>query len=87
MIPHPYFSEQVAADHQQALTDQANAHRLRKSRVAPSNRRRRLGLRLGLIRRLRQLQPTRANVQSAAPTPVPPLRAPDIAVPLPPADR
>ena len=87
MIPHPFFLDQVVADRRQALTEEANARRLLKLRVAPPTRRRRLALRLRLIRPPRQLQPTRANVQTIAPLPVPPMTAPDIAVPLPPANR
>ena len=87
MNPHPYFREQIAADRRQALTEQANAHRLLNPRGAPSKRRRGLTLRLRLARRPRQLQVTRADAPFTAPNPVPPVIGPDIALPLPTADR
>jgi hypothetical protein len=87
MNPHPYFRDQIAADRRQALTEQADAHRRLNPRGAPSKRMRGLALRQRLARRPRQLQVIRADAPSTAPNPVPPVIAPDTALPLPTADR
>ena len=87
MNPHPYFREQIAADRRQARTEEADAHRILNPRGARSKRRRGLALRLRLDRRPRQLLLTRADAPSTAPNPVPPVIAPDIALPLPTTDR
>jgi hypothetical protein len=80
MIPNPYFSEQICSDHQQALLEEADTHRLLKQQAGPSTWRRRLGRPLRFTRRVRELLPTRAT----APSPVPNAMTavPDVAVPL-----
>jgi hypothetical protein len=39
MMPHPYFSEQLAADRRQTRLEQATSHRLLRQKSSPSPRR------------------------------------------------
>lgn len=41
MSMHPFFTEQLIADHQRKLVEQATHHRLFRQRTAPPTRRRR----------------------------------------------
>ena len=52
---HWYFTEQVVADHQHALHEQADAHQTGELRVAARRRPRWLTLRLRFARRRREL--------------------------------
>jgi hypothetical protein len=84
MNPHPYFSEQIAADHRQKLTEEANTHRLLNPRVAPSKARRGIALRRLLTRRAPEPVQSLVAIPSTTTTnPSSPETAPDIAVRLP----
>jgi hypothetical protein len=54
MMPHPYYSEQIAADRRQARLDEANRHRLSRQQTSSDRRR---PMTLAVRRALRRFGP------------------------------
>jgi hypothetical protein len=68
MIPHPYFSEQIAADHQRTLLAQADDHRLAKPQRTPTRRPGPVGAARRILRRLPLLRPRQRPTFASDPT-------------------
>jgi hypothetical protein len=72
MNPHPYFREQIASDRRQALTEQADTHRLLKASGPARESTRRSALGRWLRRRPRKVAASTSGIPSTAPHPLPP---------------
>ena len=68
MIPHPYFYEQIAADHRRTLLAQAETHQLAKSQRTPTRLPGRVGATRRILRRLPLLRPRQRPTFTSDPT-------------------
>ena len=68
MIPHPYFYEQIAADHRRTLLAQAESHRLAKSQRTRTRHPGRVGATRRVLRRLLLLRPRQRPTFTSDPT-------------------
>ena len=68
MIPHPYFTEQIAADRRRTLLAQAETHQLAKSERTPTRQPGRVGATRRILRRLSLLRPRQRPTFTSGPT-------------------